>query len=80
MPFAEGLDACVDLPHTITAAIAIRAQVDSLMEIPKERRPPRGIWDKSYRLQEFLDHMYDDAGKGSKKGQTYIDIDYEDVE
>lgn len=77
LPFAEGLDDCVNLPHTITSAVALRHQMNSLMEIPKDKRPPRGIWDKPFRLQEHLDHMYD---SGKEKGQTYIDYDPEEVE
>lgn len=78
LPFAKGLDACVDLPHTITAAIAIRVQIESLMEIPKDKRPPRAIWDKSWRLEQHLDHMYD--SKGDKGGQTSYEYNFEDVE
>lgn len=77
LPFAEGLETCVDLPHTITAAIAHRAQMDSIFEIPKDKRPPRGIWEKSYRLEKWMDEVY---GAGAHKRDNYTTIDLKDVE
>lgn len=79
LSFAEGLESCVDLPHTITSAIAYRAQMESIQEIPKDKRPPRGIWEKQFKLDEFIDKMYG-SGNNSNKGTTSVTINPEEVE
>lgn len=77
LPFAEGLEACVDLPHTITAAIMHVVRVRNIHETPKNKRPPYGIWDKSYRLEQYMDHVWDTK---KEQGQTYAEYNDEDVE
>jgi hypothetical protein len=68
----------LDLPYTLTFAISYRARLNSFNELPKERRPPRNLWDKPQQLTEFLDSVWDD--KKIKKDKDYIDIDLEEVE
>jgi hypothetical protein len=81
LPFAEDLETCVDLPHTITAAIMHVVRIRHLQELPKNKRPPYGIWDKSWRLEEFLDHVWDAPDESSKgKGKDYAEYNPEDVE
>lgn len=35
-------------------------QIDSFMELPKEKRPPRSIWDKPSEIDEWFDRIYGD--------------------
>lgn len=49
----------MDYPHTITYAIRRRMQIDSYMEHPKDKRPPKSIWDKPSKLKEWFDRAYD---------------------
>lgn len=67
----------MDLPHTLTQAIMYRAKLDSLNELPKEKQPPRNLWDKPFALDEFLDHVWD---SDSDKEKSYVEVDLEDVE
>lgn len=78
IPLAEGLSSVQDLPHTLTQAIMYRAKLDSFNELPKEKRPPRHLWDKSHALNEFLDHIWDT--KEDKGGRDYMEYNLEDVE
>lgn len=55
-----------------------RAKLDSFRELPKDKQPPRDLWNKSYALSDFLDHVWD--SKEEKKGKDYFDVNYEDVE
>jgi hypothetical protein len=79
IPLAEGLESVQDLPHTLTQAIMYRAKLDSLQELPEDKRPPRNLWDKPYALKDHLDTMWDTDKKG-KGGKDYLELDYKDVE
>ena len=78
LPLAEGLDAASDLPHTITFALMYRERIDSFNNLPKDKRPPRGIWDKPYRLSQFLEDIW--KSDKDKKKTEFIDIDEDDIE
>lgn len=78
IPLAEGISSVQDLPHTLTQAIVYRARIDSFSELPKEKRPPRNLWDKPHALNDFLDHIWDK--RSNEGGKDYVDIDLEDVE
>jgi len=56
-----------------------RVKLSSLQELPKDKQPPRNLWDKGFALDEYLETVWDDTGK-SKRSSTYIDIDPEEVE
>lgn len=56
-----------------------RARIDSFNELPKNKRPPRNLWDKPYRLGIFFDNVFKTDGDSTKKTE-YIDLDEEDVE
>ncbi len=78
IPLVEDLQgAADDLPHTISYALLYRLKIDSFNELPKDKRPPRDLWSKAHKLEQFFDEVFD-----SKKdsGKTYIDYDPEDVE
>jgi hypothetical protein len=76
---AEGLETAVDLPHTISYAIMYRQRIDSFNELPKEKRPPRDLWDKPYRLSQFLDKIWDKDGQG-KERTDFFQYDDSEVE
>ena len=65
------------MPHTIAYLIIYRTRIDGLQELPKDKRPPRNLWDKPYKLQEFLDEVFETK---DRKTTEYIEFDYEDVE
>lgn len=67
----------MDLPHTISYAVSYRMSIDSFRELPKDKRPPRNLWDKPYRLNEFFDEMF---GTKEVNTTTYVEYDPEDVE
>jgi len=77
IPLAEGLESVADLPHTLTQAIMYRARIDSLQELPKDKQPPRNLWDKPFALSEYLDKVWDVK---DSKGKEYAEFDLEDVE
>jgi len=54
-----GVDAVFDLPYTLSFVIRKRMQIDSWMELPKEKRPPESIWDKPRELEEWFDRITD---------------------
>lgn len=59
-----------ELPYTISFVIRKRQQIDTLNELPKEKRPPDSIiWDgTSEELDEWLDRVFD------KKNKDTVDI------
>lgn len=77
IPFAEGVNSVIDLPHTISYAINYRAQLNSLNELPKDKRPPRDLWNKPVALSEYLEHVWE---MDTPKGQDYLEYDLEDIE
>ena len=77
IPLAEGLESVADLPHTLTQAIMYRARIDSLQELPKDKQPPRNLWDKPFALSKYLDKVWDVK---DSKGKEYAEFDLEDVE
>ena len=82
IPLAEGLDSVLDLPHTISFAILYRKRIDSFNELPKDKRPPRNLWDKPHRLGEFLETIWDkkDDSSNTTRSSNFYDYDLEDVE
>jgi len=78
IPIIEGLEVNADeMPYTITSAILYRAKIDSFNELPKDKRPPRDLWGKPYKLEVFLDTVFD---TDKKKDTEFIDFDEEDIE
>lgn len=76
LPLAEDVFSVEDLPHTLTSALQYRARIDSFNDLPEDKRPPRNLWDKPYRLKDFFDEVFNSEGSKTKA----IDIDMEDVE
>jgi len=57
-PTLKGL-AVYQFPYTISYAIRKRIQIDSFMELPKEKRPPKELWSKPKELEEWFDRVFD---------------------
>jgi len=34
-------------------------QIDSFMELPKEKRPPKNIWNRPEELESWFDKIFD---------------------
>lgn len=41
-------------------------RIDNLMQMPKDKRPPKSIWGNEKQLKEYLDRVYD-----SKKQEKF---------
>lgn len=80
LPLAEGITSALDLPHTLTYAIAYRETINSFRELPEDKRPPRNLWDKPWRLSQFFDEVWDRHSSGNTKTEKYIEYNDEDVE
>ena len=48
-------------------------QIDSFMELPEDKRPPKAIWDKPNELNEWFDRIKSGA-------QTEFSIPLDDIE
>lgn len=71
--FDSKFESVVDLPYTISFLIRKRMQIDSWLELPKEKRPPESIWDKPSDLEEWFDRIY--GGE-----QTEFNLNVDDIE
>lgn len=78
IPLAEGLDSVLDLPHTMTYAIMYREQLDSFNELPKDKRPPRKLWDRPYELGKYMESVWSTDKKDADK--EFYNYELEDLE
>lgn len=69
----------MDLPHTLSFAILYRKRIDSFNDLPKEKRPPRNLWDKPYALSQFLEKIWDKDTDNNSNNNNFI-YDLEEVE
>ena len=74
IPLTTSIKDIRDLPYTITYVIRKRLQLDSLNELPTEKRPPEElIWEgTTEELDEWLDRVL------NKKETPNIDIEIAD--
>lgn len=77
MPIMAGLNTADDLPHPISYAILMRIKIDSFQELPKDKQPPRDLWYKSHKLEEFFDEVFERKGRDHKE---FIEFNEEEVE
>lgn len=56
-----GFESPIDLPWTMSFVVKKRQQVDSLSELPKDKRPPELIiwWGTAEELEEWVDKVFD---------------------
>jgi len=55
-----------EYPYSVNYVIKRRMQIDSYMELPEEKRPPRSIWDKPSELDEWFERIFSDGDKQTK--------------
>lgn len=65
IPLDPKVKELADLPYTISFIIRKRQQVDSLNELPSEKRPPESIiWDGTpEEMEEWLERVFDTKEK-----------------
>ena len=62
-----------EIPYTFSYLMRKRMQIDSWMELPKEKRPPQSIWDDSDKLEEWFERLDSNA-------QTDFNVGWDDNE
>jgi len=55
-----------EYPHTVNYVIKRRMQLDSYLELPEEKRPPRSIWDRPSELRDWFERVFSDGTKQTK--------------
>jgi hypothetical protein len=76
-PLDKKIKTLPEMPYTISYVIRKRQQIDSLAELPKEKRPPDSVlWDgTSEEIDRWLDNVM-----GSKQVPDIITITEDDIE
>ena len=75
-PVHESLRDAAGYPHTIMFCCKRQMQIDSFMELPKEKRPPEKFWDNPSELDRWFDQVF---GTKDTPSHTFV-IDEDDVE
>jgi hypothetical protein len=57
----------------VATVIRLRQNIDSFMELPKDKRPPEDIWFDSVELESWFDRVY-------KNEPTELELVIDDVE
>lgn len=78
LPLLEGLTTAEDMPHTISQGMIYRARINSFQELPKDKQPPRDLWNKPYKLSKFFDEVFE--RKDSDNEPQFIEFNEEEVE
>ena len=73
IPLDRSIEYLKDIPHTISFVIRKRQQIDNLLELPKDKRPPDSmIWDgTSEELEDWVDRVFD-HNKGSNEVELVV--------
>lgn len=66
-----------EYPYTVNFVIKRRLQLDSYLELPEEKRPPRSIWDYSSKLEEWFDAVF---SGGEKQTEFIMPINEDEIE
>ena len=53
------LEEAFNLPYTIAYGLRKQEQLDSFMELDEKKRPPRNIWHNDYKINEWLEEVFD---------------------
>ena len=77
IPIMKGLDTVDDMPHPISFAIMYRLRIDSFRELPTDKQPPRDLWNKPHKLEEFFDEVFE---RKDRKRTEFIEFDESEVE
>lgn len=65
------------MPYPISFAILYRAKINSFNDLPKDKQPPRDLWNKPHKLERFFDEVFEQSDGKSK---DYIEFDEREVE
>jgi len=65
----------MEYPYSISYVLRRRMQIDNFLELPKDKQPPRGLWDKPSELEEWFDRVF-----GGEKVQTEFTMDINEKE
>ena len=52
-------------------------QIDSYLELPEDKRPPRSIWDKPSELEEWFDRAF---SSGEKQTEFSLPMREDEIE
>lgn len=63
-----------DYPFTVASVMRMRENIDSYMELPKDKRPPEDIWFDADELEDWFDRVFD------KKRPTEFELLIDEVE
>jgi hypothetical protein len=55
-------------------------RLESFGELPKDKRPPRYMWDRPYELGQFLEHVWDSKEEQKTKSDVFYRYDEDEVE
>jgi hypothetical protein len=72
----EDLKDVKSYPHTISFCCRKQMQIDSFMQLPEDKRPPRSIWLFPDKLDDWFDRVFDDK----KENEFEFIIDPNDIE
>ena len=66
-----------DIPHTVSYVIRKRRQIDNLMELPAEKRPPDDIlWHNNPdKLDDWLDDVMNKKKESKDDGEVRLSLD-----
>ncbi len=64
-----------EYPYSINFVIRRRMQIDGYLELPKEKQPPKDIYDKPSELEEWFSRIY-----GDKQTEFNLPINDDEVE
>lgn len=69
IPLDKRISELAELPYTISFIIRKRQQIDSLNELPKDKKPPESmIWDGTpEEMEEWLEKVFDNKNKNSQE-------------
>jgi hypothetical protein len=77
-PLDKNIVTLVDVPYTISYVIRKRSQLDTINELPKEKRPDDFLfWDKT---SEELDNWFDRVFKKNESQTTEIMFSMDEIE
>ena len=81
IPLDSRLGTITDLPYTISYVMRKRLQIDSLSELPREKRPPDNIlWsDVPEDLEEWLDTVLETKSEDKEQDSDMIHISEREI-
>lgn len=65
----------MDYPYTIHYCIKKSLQIESFFELPKDKQPPKSIWDDNEELEEWFDAVLQNKNVASN-----VMINADDIE